>query len=212
MFPESLDLPVKPAPAENTGHMEVEIKLPVADLAAALERIREAGYRETAARSFESNVLFDTDDQALRRNQQALRLREYGGQTILTLKGKPQEGRHKQREELETQVGSGAVITLLLERLGYKPVFRYEKYRHVYAREGEPGLITVDETPLGPYLELEGDSDWIDRTATQLGFGPDDYITAPYAAIYLEYCRTTGIEPAHFVFPAADAETPDANG
>ena len=198
--------------AEAAGPMEVEIKLPVADLPAVLRRIRAAGFEETHARSFESNVLYDTADHALRRNQQALRVREYRGQTALTLKGKPVPGRHKQREELETTVGSAAVLDAILDRLGYKPVFRYEKYRHIYSREGEAGVITVDETPIGPFLELEGESAWIDATAAALGFGPGDYITASYATLYLEHCRATGIEPAHFVFPAPDSETPDANG
>lgn len=198
--------------AESAGPMEVEIKLPVADLPAVLRRIVAAGYRETHARSFESNVLYDTADHALRRNQQALRVREYRGQTALTFKGKPLPGRHKQREELETTVGSGATLAAVLDRLGYKPVFRYEKYRHIYSKDGEPGVITVDETPLGPFLELEGESGWIDATAARLGYRPDDYITASYATLYLEHCREIGIEPAHFVFPAAESETPDANG
>lgn len=212
MFPEAPKSLAKPGPAENTGPMEVEIKLPVADLPAALARIEAAGYREVEARSLESNVLYDTPEQTLRGKRQALRLREYAGQTLLTFKGQPIPGRHKQREELETAVGSGAALATLLDRLGYKPVFRYEKYRSVYSRDGEPGAITVDETPLGPFLELEGESEWIDETAARLGFGPDEYITASYSTIYLEHCRAMGLEPAHFVFPAADTETPDANG
>ena len=198
--------------AEIAGPMEVEIKLPVPDLPTVLRQIVAAGYRETHARSFESNVLYDTADHALRRNQQALRVREYRGQTALTFKGKPLPGRHKQREELETTVGSGATLAAMLDRLGYKPVFRYEKYRHIYSKENEAGVITVDETPLGPFLELEGESGWIDATAARLGYSPDDYITASYATLYLEHCRATGIEPAHFVFPATESETPDANG
>ena len=192
--------------------MEVEIKLPVADLPAVRQRILSAGYRELEPRSFEANVLYDTADLALRRNQQVMRLREYRGQTVITLKGKPLPGKHKQREELETVVGSGAVIALFLERLGYQPVFRYEKYRNVFSREGEPGVITVDETPLGPFLELEGESEWIDATAALLGFREGDYITASYATLYLEDCRAKGIEPTHFVFPTTNSESSDANG
>ena len=61
-------------------------------------------------------------------------------------------------------------FTLVLDRLGYQPAFRYEKYRTQLQAAGEPGLITIDETPIGVYLELEGPQDWIDSTAARLGF------------------------------------------
>src|SRR5690606_17025666 len=127
-------------------------------------------------------------------------------------KGKPLPGKHKQREELETVVGSGAVLALLLQRSGYQPVFRYEKYRNVFFRAGAPGVITVDESSLARLLELEGESGWIDETAVLLGFREDDYITASYATLYSEDCRAKGIEPTHFVFPTTDSESSDANG
>jgi adenylate cyclase class 2 len=188
--------------AETTreGPVEVEVKLPVADLAEVLARISAAGYQEVESRSFESNVLYDTEEGALRQKQQALRIREYRGEAILTFKGKPIPGKHKQREELETVIGSAEAMAAVLERLGYVPLFRYEKFRRVYAREGALGVITVDETPLGAYLELEGEPAWIDRTAQTLGFAPDDYVTASYATIYLEHCRRTGATPGHFIF------------
>ena len=62
----------------------------------------------------------------------------------------------------------------VLSRLGYQRAFRYEKFRTKYSA-GE-GLITVDETPVGIFLELEGPGYWIDETATRLGSGRDRYL------------------------------------
>jgi len=58
----------------------------------------------------------------------------------------------------------------------------------------------VDETPIGAYMELEGNARWIDRTARQLGFAPAHYITASYGSLYFEWCRARGIEPGDMVF------------
>jgi adenylate cyclase class 2 len=79
-------------------------------------------------------------------------------------------------------------------------MFRYEKYRAEYRRQGSSGVATVDETPIGTYLELEGNARWIDRTAKQLGFTQEQYITASYGSLYLEWCQARGVKPGNMVF------------
>jgi adenylate cyclase class 2 len=90
-------------------------------------------------------------------------------------------------------------MELILARLGLGPVFRYEKFRTEY-KSGQDGTITVDETPIGLYLELEGQPPWIDRIAGELGFSEQQYVTKSYGALYLEYCWERGITPANMVF------------
>ena len=84
--------------------------------------------------------------------------------------------------------------------LGFHETFRYEKYRTEFAREGEPGIATLDETPIGVYMELEGPSRWIDRTAKTLGFARGAYITASYGQLYTEWCESRGIKPSNMRF------------
>jgi adenylate cyclase, class 2 len=91
-------------------------------------------------------------------------------------------------------------MELILARLGHHPVFRYEKFREEYERPGQHGTITLDETPIGSFLELEGAPKWIDRTARQLGFSRADYITRSYGNLYLAYCREHGIIPSDMTF------------
>ena len=144
--------------------------------------------------------MYDTAAGDLRAAHSLLRVREAAGAVILTYKGPPKPGRHKSREELETQVSAGRAMQAILDRLGFRPVFRYEKYRAEYQRPGTSGVATVDETPIGTFIELEGAPRWIDRTAKELGFAPADYITASYGSLYLDWCRQAGVEPSNMQF------------
>lgn len=82
--------------------------------------------------------------------------------------------------------------------MGYQPVFRYEKYRTEYT-DGT-GILTLDETPIGCYIELEGDPQWIDETAGKLGYHERDYITKSYGALYRSHCLERQVPPTNMVF------------
>jgi len=179
---------------------EVEIKLAVKSAASARALLRRHGFLVIAPRVFETNTLYDTSAGDLRARGEILRLREIGRRTVVTFKGPPLTGRHKIREELEFESSSSRQTALVWERLGFAPSFRYEKYRTELQRPREPGHVTLDETPIGIFLELEGPPAWIDRTARRLGFPPEAYITKSYGTLYLETCVTSGIRPSHMVF------------
>jgi adenylate cyclase class 2 len=180
--------------------VETEIKLRIADADAARRRIEGAGFRVRAPRAFERNVVFDTPELALRRRRELIRIREVGGKATLTFKGPRQPGKHKVREELESTLSDAGAVERIFERVGLRPVFRYEKYRTEYSRNSDGGVIMLDETPIGNYLELEGPAEWIDATARELGFTESEYLLASYGTLYLEYCRRRNIEPTHMTF------------
>jgi len=179
---------------------ETEIKLAVPNARTARKLLRSAGFTLARRQVFESNVVFDTPRLTLRRASTLLRLRRAGRLCTVTYKGKPVPGKHKTREELELSVKDPSTISAIFERLGYRPVFRYEKYRTEYRLAHGAGIATVDETPIGTYVELEGSPGWIDRLAARMGFGESDYITASYAGLYLDWCRTRGVTPGNMVF------------
>jgi len=181
------------------GH-ETEIKLRTAGPSSARKLLTRAGFRVSRHRVFEVNTLFDTAVLTLRGEQKLLRVREAGGVVTITYKGPPEVARHKSREELEAEAADAAAITRVFDRLGFRPVFRYEKYRTEYRRPRSSGVATVDETPIGTFLELEGSPAWIDRTARSLSFRESDYITLSYGRLYLHWCEEQGIEPANMVF------------
>jgi adenylate cyclase class 2 len=182
------------------GPTETEIKLAVPDVRSARKLLRTAGFAVSRRRVFESNVIFDTPGFALRRASTLLRVRLAGGLITVTYKGRPAVAKYKSREELELAVTDAATMGAIFERLGYRPVFRYEKHRTEYRLERGAGVATLDETPVGTYLELEGAPAWIDRMARRMGFAEQDYITASYARLYLDWCRKMHVTPSNMVF------------
>jgi adenylate cyclase class 2 len=175
-----------------TNPIETEIKIPMrGGVGPARQLIEEHGYRMIAPRTLQVDQVFDFPDRALRLSGRLLRLRSESGRGILTYKGPVvSAGLHKSREELETSAEDGGRLAQILGRLGFVPSFRYEKYRTTFQTPGESGLVTLDETPIGVFLELEGPGDWIDRTAQRLGFAPGDYVTASYAALYRDFLKS----------------------
>jgi adenylate cyclase class IV len=114
-------------------------------------------------------------------------------------------GRHKVREEIEVEVTRRAPLAAILEALGMRSWFQYEKFRSTYrfpakVRWALDLLIELDETPIGAFVELEGPPDAIDRAAALLGFARKDYITKSYLALYLDECRVQGRTPGHMLF------------
>jgi adenylate cyclase, class 2 len=191
-----------PVLMSSAAPVEREVKIPLSDPATAVATIAAAGFVLTRERVFEANMVYDTPEGSVRARGELLRLREAGGVCTLTWKGPASTaGGHKQRTEVETTVGDAQAFDTILRRLGYVPRFRYEKYRTEFGRPGEPGVVTLDETPVGWFAELEGDADWIDATAAALGFSPAHYVTSSYASVYVEHCRRTGQEPGWMVFP-----------
>ena len=219
-----------PADMKSSGNQEIEVKLRVDDLAAFRRRLARLGLRPTAAgRVYERNILFDTPQGGLAKHGQLLRVRRVARssntrraaraahpEAILTYKGPAVKatpadasrgGRYKVRQELEVGVANPEQLQQILEALGLRGWFRYEKYRTSYhlpaSLRGAEGLqVELDEMPIGVFVELEGPPRAIDRVAKLLGYTPADYITRSYLALYLERCRKEGVPAADMVFPA----------
>jgi len=181
--------------------VETEIKLRLAqgpEHAGAL--LNQNGFQVTGPRQLETDQTFDLSSGKLTQSGRLLRLRSAGGRWTVTYKGPPQGGSHKSREEIETAVADGPAFAQILAALGYQPSFAYEKFRTTYKALGEVGIATVDETPIGDFLELEGPGYWIDRTALRLGFDPADYITSSYATLYEDHRQKNATVPRDMKF------------
>lgn len=180
-------------------------------------------------RVHEENVIFDTPQGGLAKHGQLLRIRtetlEGSGKSgkqrakrrvVLTFKrpvarsaaadGKQlSAGPHKLREEIEMEVTDAATLATIFEGLGMAGWFRYEKYRTTFRLPASQAwarglLIELDETPIGTYVELEGPAGAIDRAAIELGYSKRDYVLKNYLTLYVDECRSKGIEPVHMVF------------
>lgn len=178
--------------------LEREIKLRFDSPSAAREAVERIGARPLAPCRLQDDTLFDTDDGSLRQMRSLLRLRRDGERSLLTFKGPVKPGPMKLREELETGVGDGALLRLVLERLGYRAWFRYQKRREEYSKDGL--VIAIDETPVGTFVELEGDEPAIAAAAAALGRGPGDYLLDSYYALFQKYREALGFSGTDMVF------------
>ena len=181
------------------GTLEREVKLRFDSADAARAAVVSVGGTLVQARRLQADAILDTEAGALREAQCVLRVRVEPGAGFLTFKGPPQPSMMKLREELETSVGDGALALVILERLGYRVAFRYEKYREEYALHDV--LVAIDDTPVGAFVEIEGSDSGIAKAAALLGRGPQDYVLDSYRTLFVQNCLQRGVQPGDMVFP-----------
>ena len=199
---------------------EIEIKLRISNLKDILTKLRR--FAPTChGRVLEQNTLFDTPDSAFRRTGRLLRVRQEtpapasnqppgrhravltakapAGRTSAKTKSK-KPSKYKERAESERLLPHPARFIESLKAAGFRPSFRYEKFRTTFTRG--PLHLDLDETPVGVILELEGPPKSIDQAAKALGFSPKDYLRATYWDLYAADCRRRGVTPKNMLFPA----------
>ena len=108
------------------------------------------------------------------------------------------EGNVKKREEVQTGVESFELAISLFETLGFRPTFRYQKFREVW-RIGAVEVV-LDRTPIGEYFEIEGALDTIREVVDHLGLRMEDAIRSSYSDLYRLARRTRADLPENMVF------------
>src|SRR5215468_7678584 len=183
-------IPVKPS-------HEIEVKLRFDDLAA----FARAGIalEIEIARHFEDNFLLDSTDHYLSERAAILRVRFAAGRGSITYKEQADEAapasQFKKRIEIETAIDDPDSAIAIFERLGYRKWFRYQKYRTVYRAtlpDGSKLHVMFDETPLGAFVELEGEEEIIAQAVRLLGVAASEYVLESYIAIQAEECLRHG--------------------
>ena len=133
--------------------------------------------------------------------QAVLRLRDDGGRGYLTVKGPIERGSMKVREEQETAVDDARVVEAAFRALGLVVGFRYEKYRTEYSLPGV--TLTIDDTPVGVFVELEGEEAAILDAARALGRTADEFLLDSYRALFLARQQIFGLPGPDMLFPRA---------
>ena len=178
---------------------EIEIKFALRDRKALVQKLHDIGAERLYPETFEDNIVLDRRGE-LRTRGALLRVRKFGRYALATFKGPVAfEGNVKKRDEVQTGVESFELAIQLLDALGFKPVFRYQKFREVWrVRDVE---VVLDRTPIGEYFEIEGPMDVIRAVAEELGMHMDQGIRQSYADLYRQHRRTRADLPEHMVFP-----------
>ena len=177
---------------------EIEVKFSLRDRNELVRKLHEIGAQRLYPETFEDNIVLDRRGE-LRTKGSLLRVRKFGKYSIATYKGPMSiEGGVKSREEVQTGVESFELAIQLFDSLGFKPVFRYQKFREVWrVRDAE---VVIDRTPIGEYFEIEGPIDLIRSLAAELGMEMEQAIRQTYADLYRQARRTRADLPNDMVF------------
>lgn len=188
---------------------EIEVKLPVSDLEALRKRVADAGARPRSAEHEESNVLYDDLDHRLSSSGCTVRLRRAAGRTTLTYKGAARfETGAKVREEREVEVSDGGEAEAILAGLGLTPRFRYDKRRQEWDLEG--AVVALDRTPIGEFVEVEGDPATIRRVLSLLGLDASEASPYSYAELYTRRRKEDPSLPPDMVWSRSQVPSPKA--
>ena len=181
-----------------SASLEQEVKLVFESVEAARRAVTTAGGRLVASRRLLRDALFDTPDRQLRQRGCAFRIRRDESSTILTFKGPVIPDIIKSREEIETKVADADRAEAIVAGLGFRRWFYAEKYREEY--ELASTCVAIDDTPIGVFVEIEGEPAAIAAVASRLDRTPADYRLESYVQLYAKWCTSRGVEPGDMRF------------
>lgn len=170
--------------------LEVEVKIRISDVEGIPGKLQKQSFILELPRHLEHNIIWHHPDIPLHSRGYLLRTRQAGERNLLALKKPPPRDstKYKVREEIEFEFSDFAGMKEVLGCLGFDPYFIYQKYRSVY-RKGSIRVM-VDETPIGDFIEIEGNPRGIDQVARGLGFSPEQYIRSNYLALFRQAGHT----------------------
>jgi len=177
----------------KSSEREIEVKFHLPHLDDIRKRVLVQGGHLLVQRLFERNLRFDTHDDRLRANHEVLRLRQ-DDRTTLTYK---RSHSAEERAEAELEVDDFHTARSLLQALGYKVIFIYEKYRETFTMDQTK--VMLDELPFGCFVEIEGPSLLeVEQAAIALGLEWEDRIKSSYLDLFYTLRQ-------HLNLPFADA-------
>ncbi|MGP3667525.1 MAG: class IV adenylate cyclase [Candidatus Bathyarchaeota archaeon] len=134
--------------------LEVEVKVRVEDLAKVEANLKKLMATEVSY-GVQEDLYFNAPHRNFMITDEALRIRKSNGKCFLTYKGCRVDNQAKTREELEVEVEDFDKIKLILERLGFKPLYLIKKMRKTFQFENlKINLDNVEK--LGSFVEVEG--------------------------------------------------------
>jgi len=182
---------------------EIEVKFHLRDLQALRPRLLELGGQVTAGRHLERNWRFDLPDGSLSARGAVLRLRL---NETARLAYKERTEQPERREEIEFGVDDLQAALAFLNKLGYRQIGLYEKYRETF-RLGDCQVM-LDELPFGSFIEIEGPAlASLQQTAGRLGLRWELQVRESYLGLF-EALRRRLQQPVEQASFAAFADRP----
>ena len=183
----------------SASDQELEVKFFVSDLAGIEKQLNKLGATLVQPRTHEYNLRFDTPSGDLSQASRVLRLRRDAA-SRLTYKGPSQTLQGVlARQEIEFEVSDFEAARRLVEALGFRANFVYEKFRTTYDLRGFK--VTLDEMPYGPFLEIEGpNAPDIQDAAKQLKLDWDAALPETYISLFRRLKELSGLPFSDLTF------------
>ena len=180
----------------QSSRTERELKFADVDHHDLRERLKSLEAEPQGPRRLEDNWVFDRDTELVDTGS-ILRLRVDRSGNWITFKGPASyEGSVKVRSEIETPVNDIDAMRGILDALGYRQIYRYQKYREEWLLGSI--VISLDHTPIGDFVELEGDG--CEAVAKRFGLAPEDAERRNYLRLYADYRRENEDVPEDMIF------------
>lgn len=169
--------------------VEIEIKARLGSPRALRAKLKSLGAR-FAGLDKERNNRLDTKGRALEKQKNALRVRELGKGCLVTMKLFRRAKRTKQREEIEFEAQSPKTVLRMFAKLGYTPIWVYEKRRENYTLGR--AHVCIDQLPrMGWFAEIEAPTEReVLATARRLGLPKKSLTTKHYPQLAKEQFHT----------------------
>jgi adenylate cyclase class 2 len=179
--------------------LEQEMKIPVTSCESLRRRLAERGARMLHPQAMEDNWVLDDAPRTLAASGRLLRLRRFAGRSIVTFKGAASfSAGIKSRPEYETAVEDANAALAILAELGFAPVRRYQKHRETWSLDEV--TVALDETPMGPFVELEGPAPRLPSVAAALALDPRAAARGTYLELWAAYRADHPDAPDDMVF------------
>lgn len=156
---------------------EIEVKILKVDKPSLLTKLHQLG----AEKHFEGElhaIFWDTANNSIRKNQQALRLRKEGEEVALTVKTPISLDTVKIMEELEVKVSDFDIMQDILQALGYQARRSTRKIREEYILQGTKIVFDqyLDDLAYIPlFIEIEApDVDSLYKIVALLNYSKED--------------------------------------
>ena len=176
--------------------IEVEIKVEVKNRSEIEDKLLDLGFLKSE-KIKETDLYFDTLEDSIRNNDNALRLRSSENLTtkenqhFITFKGPKLDQISMTRQELETKIEDAGVIKELFSSLGYVKMYSVIKTRQYFTMESMNACID-EVNDLGEFLELEMVVSEEERESAlvniiaflgKIGYGKEEIIRTSYLSM-----------------------------
>lgn len=175
--------------------IETEIKFEIKSEKEITAKLKKLGAKRIN-KVFEKNIRFDNERGEFSKNR-LLRLRK-DKKSRLTYKENLVFGRFRTDREYEVELSNFEIAKKILEFLGFRKIWTYEKVRTLYTL-GDVKIF-LDRLPIGLFLEMEGKEKNIRKIIRMLGFEMERGTGKTYHMIYQEYCKNKGVKLGDLVF------------